>query len=176
MRAAESAAPEQREALRQAAERELAAALGAGRAEGSLEAQSRAHYIRAELLIQRGETHAALQALAESLEIAKGLRHRYRINVLALRMADLHESLGDPARALASLDAAHREALSRRPCKELHVVCERLALLHGRLGHASEAEHFGVAAGRERAQHERECAMQRRGLDAFLAEIEAAAG
>jgi len=173
MRKAEAAPPERREALRWAAERELAEAMDASLSEGSLEGQSRALYIRAELAVQRGETHAALQALAESLGIAKALRHRYRSNVLLLRMADLHESLGDLAKALACLDAAHVEALSRRPCKELHVVCERLAALHGRLGHASESEHFGVAAGRERMQHERECDVQRRGLEAFLAEIDA---
>jgi len=171
MRRTEAAAPERREALRRAAQRELAEALDAALAEGSLEAQSRGHYIRGELCLQGGEPLPALEALAESLAIAQRLRHRYRCNVLALRMADVHEALGNGAKALALLESAHTEALSRRPCKELHVVCGRLAVLHDRLGHASEAEHFGVAAGREGAQHERECVYQRRALQAFLDEI-----
>ena len=172
-KAARVAGGEEREALWRRGEELTDSAFELARRDGNIEAQSRMHFNRGDLAIQKGQVERGLREFETSHEIGYRLRHRARVVDTQLHIGQILESRGELEPALKIFGAAHLEAEGLRPTRILADVTERMAAIHERLGNAQAAARMRAVAGEEAAEYERASRVSRHDL---LALYEAARG
>ena len=157
MRKAGAARPEARAALQEEAEAAIRAALLEATRVGNREAISRSHFALAGLFQQRGQYPPALDALNDSCALADALRHSYRKTGILLERGRIYIATQNYGLALEAFDAAHMEAQSRLPCKDLSTASDYLAKVHESLGNRRAADKARLRANEESAHFKREC-------------------
>jgi tetratricopeptide (TPR) repeat protein len=171
MRKAEAAQRGERPALQLEAEQAINAVLTVAGKAGNREALSRAHYSRAGLLVQREDFALALNAFNESLMLAEGLKHRYRLIGIQIECGHIHLAMENYSLALAAFEGAHLEADTCRPCQELQIASDGMAAAHDKLGNRRAMLFANGLARREADEYRLACDTARRELGEFWREI-----
>jgi tetratricopeptide (TPR) repeat protein len=154
------------------ARRKIADALAMAVAAKSGEAQIRLWFCRGILHHDCDELDDAIAALNQSINLAAGLHHDFRIVDARLELASVYEARGDLASAAALLESAFQAAMPLRPCRQLGLLAEQLAKIHERLGSAREAAFANDLARKEQLAYEQERVSASRELEHFWHEVD----